>query len=313
MKRILSDTFKKDLLNGSLKPLLDRVQDDNTLMLAIREGYINVYYRGGNILKLSETQTSRAYKAEFDEKYASSSNFPLPNSEKQITSEADMREQLNSFPARKQIMDCWFTKNPKLEREFQQLVVRENNYSSISNATEYFIADIELAESELSARFDLLAFKWTSAERKADRVRLALIEMKYADDALNGISGIIAHLKQFSKFLRDPAARNKLCNMAAGQINQLNELGLILHTKKESRNFTVREDSFEVIFLFANHNPRSSKLLFELESMEFSSLAAEISEYCDIRFFISNSAGYGMHEACMVKLDRYLHFLRNLR
>ena len=44
----------QDLSAGYLKPVLDRVKSDQTLMLAIRDGYINVYYRGGSLLKLEE-------------------------------------------------------------------------------------------------------------------------------------------------------------------------------------------------------------------------------------------------------------------
>lgn len=312
MKRMLSDEFKNDLQSGYLNVLLKHVLADNTLMLAIREDYVNVYYRGGNILKLSK-KGAHEYDAFFDKKYATGQSLALPDSPSRITSETEIRQWIESFPIRKQVMDFWFTKNPKMEREFQQLVVRENNFSSISNATEYFIADIELADSETNARFDMLAFKWPSTERKADKVQLALIEMKYGDDALTGTSGIINHLRQFDELLCNPKSRQSLREMAEKQINQLNELGLISHTKKEGRNFSTVDDRFEVIFLFANHNPRSSVLLRELESDEFSSLAKKLNEYCDIRFFIANSAGYGMHKKCMVDIDSYIESLKKLR
>ena len=193
MARVLSDAFKEELLSGYLSILLQRVKNDQTLMLAIREGYINIYYRGGNILKLTAAANQKTYRAEFDKKYCSGLDFTLPECPNSIASKEDMLQWLESFPLRKQIMDFWFTTNPKAEREFQQLIVRENNYSSISNDTEYFIADIELADATERARFDLLAFKWTSKERKADSVRLALIEMKYGDDSLQGKSGVVAH------------------------------------------------------------------------------------------------------------------------
>lgn len=37
-----------------LKRVLDRVNSDSTLALEIRENYINIYYRGGNLLKIGE-------------------------------------------------------------------------------------------------------------------------------------------------------------------------------------------------------------------------------------------------------------------
>lgn len=54
--RKLSVKFMGDLVNpdGVLYPILTRVRKDHTLMLAIRENFINIYYRGGNILNIKE-------------------------------------------------------------------------------------------------------------------------------------------------------------------------------------------------------------------------------------------------------------------
>ncbi|MDR0498152.1 MAG: hypothetical protein LBH03_00260 [Holophagales bacterium] len=68
MSRKLSTDFMNDLQNGILFPLLDRVRRDDTLMLAIRENYINVYYRGGNIIRLEESSPNK-YVASFDDNY----------------------------------------------------------------------------------------------------------------------------------------------------------------------------------------------------------------------------------------------------
>lgn len=52
--------LSKDFLNnlksakGLLHPILERVEQDDTLMLAIRDNYINIYYRGGSLLKVKE-------------------------------------------------------------------------------------------------------------------------------------------------------------------------------------------------------------------------------------------------------------------
>jgi len=66
--RNLSKNFQNDLIAGLLQPLLVRVKQDNTLMLAIRKNYINIYYRGGNIIRV-KTNSKGRYSAAFDSQY----------------------------------------------------------------------------------------------------------------------------------------------------------------------------------------------------------------------------------------------------
>jgi hypothetical protein len=59
----------------------------------------------------------------------------------------------------------------------------------------------------------------------------------------------------------------------------------------------------EVVFLLANHNPRSRKLLNIIEAIE------EPKSF-DLRFFSAAFAGYGMHEGRMMRLDKFRERLR---
>ena len=54
--RGLSKKFMNDLSKpeGTLYPILERVRKDHNLMFAIRDGYINIYYRGGNIIRITQ-------------------------------------------------------------------------------------------------------------------------------------------------------------------------------------------------------------------------------------------------------------------
>jgi hypothetical protein len=217
-------------------------------------------------------------------------------------------------------MDFWFHDHPKAEREFQQLVVRENNDSGISNETEYFIADIELASSEIGARFDMLAFKWPTGSRRSGKVQLALIEMKYGDSALKGEAGIIEHFEQIKKYLNENSKRKSLVDMAEEQINQLNKLGLIRHTREEREakgeeqdfKFQVDDSHFEIIFLFASHNPRSTILLDELNRLKESGIKEPNNNLFDLRFFVASTAGYAMHDTCMMCIDQYIDNIKFL-
>ena len=54
--RYLSNKFINALHHGLLEPLLRCVHTDDVLDLQIRENYINIYYRGGNLIQINETQ-----------------------------------------------------------------------------------------------------------------------------------------------------------------------------------------------------------------------------------------------------------------
>ena len=317
--RGLSDDFLNSLKSnhGLLKPVLDRVKKDDTLMLAIRNGYINIYYRGGNLLRIAKTnETSDSYDLYFDKRYDLSvgytSFFDL-NLPSKISGREQIAQWISAFPKLKELMDFWFSENPKTEREFQQLVERENNRSSISNETEYFIIDIEMADANLGARFDILAIKWLANGRKDGKsCKASFIEMKYGDDALSGDSGLVSHLKDINNLLADKGKYASVLETMTTQFHQLDDLGLINynHGTKNSIIGLNPTNKPEFIFLLANHNPRSRKLEKILTSDDFKVFAN--SDNFDLRFFVCSDAGYGMHNNNMLTHEEYLNrFNRN--
>ena len=60
--RRLSDKFFYDLKSGFLSGIIASVRTDPDLNLEIRDRYINVYYKGNSLLKLTETSPSRYNK-----------------------------------------------------------------------------------------------------------------------------------------------------------------------------------------------------------------------------------------------------------
>ncbi len=312
--RGLSEEFIKAFLkpNGSLHPILERLKVDDTLMLSIRENYVNIYYRGGNILRLN-AKGQGAYTAFFDIKGYNIHQFPLPVLPDTIKNQEDSSRWVEAFQILKGVMDIYFSHHKKPEREFQQLLVRENNFSNVSNQSEYFIVDIEIADKNLGARIDALAVCWPVSKRKVPfNIRPAFIEMKYGDISLSGKSGIIKHLKDISNLIADKGKYEKLIRTMEVQLNQLNKLGLIKF-KKASRFKEILVDNREkpeVIFVFANHNPRSQKLISILKSPECESFGK--SEKFDLRFFVSSFAGYALHEASMLPLSKFCKLLETV-
>jgi len=310
--RALSQAFMDDLLNldGLLHPLLERVKQDHTLMLSIRKDYINIYYRGGNILRVKEQRNS-SYSAFFDNEY-NKSGMPSPSLPDAIESQHEARIWVDSFQDLKGILDFYFSEYSKPEREFQQLVARENNFSTIANQSEYFISDIEFADSALGARFDILAVRWLVSQRKStSNCRPALIEMKYGDGALSGNAGVLKHLQDIDALVSIGDKYKALLETMEMQFNQLDELGLLNFNRVA--NWTKikldANDKPEVIFVLANHNPRSSKLNTILNDPGID--AYDHSPNFDLRFYVASFAGYALHADCMFTLSQFRELLKN--
>ncbi|MFT5700930.1 MAG: hypothetical protein ACI8ZB_003815 [Desulforhopalus sp.] len=308
--RALSPDFYNDLenVNGLLRPVTEKLLNDHTLMLAIRDGYVNIYYRGGNLLKIQKSSSS--YEVFFDANYNKES-VKLPEIPKNVSTKDEVESLVKLFPYLKEVMDHYFAKNNKPEREFQQLVARENNYSSISNESEYFISDIEFADTEIGARFDILAVRWLASQRKnGSKCVPVLVEMKYGDNALDGSAGLIKHLEDIESMVSDSSG--KYINLLKGmeeQFNQLDQLKLLNFNRSKSGTVVQLnpEDKPELVLLLANHNPRSEKLANIVNDEKLSQYAD--SDFFDLKFFVSSFAGYGMHSDCMLDLSQFRELL----
>lgn len=235
----------------------------------------------------------------------------LPVLPKGIKSKNDANGWVEAFSQLKEIMDHYFSVKPKPEREFQQLVARENNVSIISNGTEYFISDIEFTDSGLGARFDMLAIRWLVSERRSgSNFRAALVEMKYGDGALEGGAGLLKHLQDIDCLISDSRRYRGLLSTMEAQFNQLDELGLLSFNRSITGTKVKLNvnDKPEVIFILANHNPRSSKLETILKNPEIDTYGR--STRFDLRFYAASFAGYGLHADCMLTLPQFYKLLK---
>jgi hypothetical protein len=300
--RKLSTNFMADLQSGILLPLLNRVREDETLMLAIRENYINIYYRGGSLYKICQNVDRTSYTAEFNEKYNKKLN-QLPIEFPFVLNDAEQVSALvEAIPELKYRMDNFLQINGKSEREFQQLVVRENNYSS---DTHYFIVDIEIPSESGDARYDMLAVRWLSHERgRPGTLVPALIEMKYGTGALDGSSGLKKHMDDAWALIRNEAQWGDRLTGLEAQLNQLDELGLLTFNRsaRVKRLEIDRDASPELIFLLAGYNPGSNKLMKFLNSIN--ATEAE-SSGLNLWFFDAAFAGYAMYREAMLNLKEF--------
>ena len=261
---LVNKVFIQDLSQGMLAPLLERVKADTSLDLEIRKDYLNIYYRGGNLLKVSQGSKSGGYSASFETKYEPALKDKLPG--KGILSKADAGKWLALFPEMKNAMDLWFGKHRKAERASQQMVVYENNVAPWAGGNDYFIIDIEY-DNHIGARFDLVALRWDSkaAVRKLSnkyRPSLAVIEMKTGDGALNGTAGLDEHYQQWEKFFNKEKQVDSFKQEMLNVFKQKHKFGLIPALAKNTNVDKIDgvAPTIEVIFLLANHDPASRKL-----------------------------------------------------
>jgi len=305
--RKISNDFMDDLQNqkGILRPILEKIQKDHTLLFTSRENTINVYYRGGNILRLREHHKN-SYQAAFDENYGRFGQAApiLPSI---ISDRREAEIWANNISKLKLTMDEYFVVNKKSEREYQQLVAHENNLSSISNETEYFITNIEYSPPGSWMRLDMLAIQWPASKRKSTKhCRSAIIELKYGASSIkSGKSGFIKHLKDIETLIKDENSYNDLIVSMKNQFDQLNQLDLIKFKKfKNYKAMKISTKKPEVILMLANYNPRSGQLIKVLNDPELQAYSK--SPIFELKFFIASFSGYGMQTKCMFSLEEFL-------
>ncbi|MGM0653386.1 MAG: hypothetical protein ACQES4_11505 [Bacillota bacterium] len=303
-ERALKDNFMQSLKTGFLKPVLDLVKNDQTLDLQIRYNKIDIYYRGGCLVNISPA--NNGFKMVSNENYMTSPDIKI--SANCLTKKIDKPDELNAWiefiPQLKHEMDLHIGNNKKLEREFQQLVVRENNLDASGLETDYYIADIEyktLGGTE-GKEIDMIAVIWPSISKKRkedSQCGLAFIEMKFGSKSLNNKqTGLAASLKYAEEMLKNEAKFALIKAEMLEIFNQKKELGLI-NVKKKLKAFS--EEKPEFIFLLANYNLRSKSLRNELEIIEKN----YDSNLFDIKFAVSAFMGYGLFRESITPLKEF--------
>lgn len=239
--RHINARFIEDLLCGDLEYFLTEVKNNrNILSLEIRNGYINVYYKGGSLLKI--TQKSKGYSFHFDAKYCKhqdgSENFELLNN----LHSNDIDGYKKHFHLMMQEMDAWFDEHPKEERDYQHQLLINNPE----------IVDIEYQIGR-RMRLDMLLF--TDG-------KLMIVENKFGTGAIGGNAGMSEHYADICEVLNDPKLLEEMIDSACHISEAKKALGLTSTTIQKTDIKSV-----EILFLLANYNPRSQSLSNEVEKM----------------------------------------------
>jgi len=335
--RGLSDKFIEDLKKGCLHPILKAVQTDEDLILEIRKHYINIYYRGGNILKLSrlmnESGYNTYYKAYIHPKYIKkvkqyyNTDTKNPDYTEKLAEYIDKVEKyfdtdtektpdyaekwVENIHFFKDIMDAFLklSKKRKKEKNAQQLIVKENNFMQTSNGTDYFIIDFEYQYSN-KTRFDLVGLFCDAKDKKTKTFRLVIIEVKYGKTSLAGKkSGLSAHIINAKEFLADK--RSSFKKEMVKIIKQKHELGILnikdLHEATIEAIDAVIEDTIDFLFFIAGYDSGDSELKSKLKS-ELKKMKPEIKKD-NVLFATSSSSDYTLLRKNMKSFDEFKKFL----
>ena len=193
--------------DGIYHNILEYVINDNELDLQIRENYINVYYKGGNILKLKPKSYDIdimyfQYDANVKSKDIKSDKTKLKLLEKEREVLIDLlpKNPQEYFIKAKKVMDRWdFAMSERKqhnEKKEQQEIAIANRKNS-----DYIVLDLEYAVSQNSLfkyngnkgkkvpRFDIIAIH---------NGQLVIIELKKGLGAIGGESGIEPHMDCFN-------------------------------------------------------------------------------------------------------------------
>ena len=248
-KRRLNNQFMNDLKTGHLSQIRKLVRDDRDLLLDIRAGYIDIYYKGHQLLKL--TQQSTSYRTQCDKKFKNDVEFP-----EVLDSFDDVQAFLNIVPGLKHAIA---THRPSgNEVEMEQLLIRANNHEPGINS-EYFIVDRQYAIR--NARFDMVGFYWGRDRRRSGQtVPLVLFEVKYG--LHGGVEKLVAQVEQYHEAISDHF--EEFANEMESLFRQKVELGLYSVLAKDgaldSLQLSRDVDTARIALVLADYNPHSKRL-----------------------------------------------------
>jgi len=285
MARKISNTFLKELKEGTLKPILEYVKNDDTLDMELRGDKVIIYYRGGKILEIND----ETYElGGLDKGYLSdkTKTFDKPS----------LTTIENYFPKAKHHMDVYGAEKSKWELDIQQRIVQENNYSKNALSTDYFIVDTEYKDNR--GRADIVALRWdsTSSSRKKPQTTITIFEVKQGIKSISGDAGIVKHFNDFISFKEKPDEVKNFISEMVIVFQQKRELGLFHKDMEKYKPLTeteIRKD-VEFVFLFANYDSASTKLKTELDKID------------NCKIIYANSMGYGLYAQNIIEKEEFI-------
>lgn len=255
----------KSMQDGKLSNLLNLVSKNKNFAVLLRDDYFNVYYRGGNVAKVS-SDNSVKFDMQYFRQHRNYADEDFTFMSEQINSAVSLFKngQYQAYldlivPAMNNYFRLGFKSDE--EKESQHQLCINNTFDSSS---EFTILDLEYEVSTESQfaycgkrttknngkpkpRFDIVTV------RKSDG-KICIMELKKGTDALENKSGIGEHAESFEFTVGFSKEKEKMfVDEMRGVLNQMKSLHLI------NENVEILSDEVEYMFVFQEKNSEKTR------------------------------------------------------
>ena len=303
MKHYLDDNLFSSMLELKEKDEMSYlawqvILSDDTLCPVLRKMKIDIYYRGYKAFSLTGDGIIRNHDEFNNELYI----YDVP----EVISKEKFMEYL---PYMKQNIDLWIGAGKKspYEREFMQLIMRENNSKKAGNLSDYFIIDMEHQYKKSAPIPDLAGLIMERSQRRRKTYRLSIIEVKYLDRAFTGPAGIGAHIDDYVRLLNDPDLQNDLKSDICEMFYQSKKLGLLPGIRNKNERIDISDERPELLLALISRNTNNGRnnRKNEVKSLK-DILESSLKKYGDVLddVYVAGTAeiGFGLYADRKMKL-----------
>ena len=274
------------------------ILSDDTLCPVLRKDRIDIYYRGCKAFSLTADGIVRDHDEFNNELYV----YDVPE-------DISKEKFMEYLPYMKQNIDLWMGAGNKslYEREYMQLIMRENNSKAAGNLSDYFIIDMEHQYKKGGSVADLAGLIMEHSQRRGKTYRLSMIEVKYLDRAFTGPAGIRAHIDDYVRLINYPDLLNDLKSDICEMFCQSKKLGLLPGIRNKYERIEISNERPELLLALISRNTNNGKsnMKNEVKSLK-TILEGSLKEYGDMLddVYVAGTAeiGFGLYADRKMKL-----------
>ena len=264
---------------------------DDTLCPVLRGEKIDIYYRGFKAFSFTGDGITR----NLDDFKNELHTYDVPK----VIPEEKFVEYL---PYMKQNIDLWMGAGDKspYQREFMQLIMRENNSKEAGNLSDYFIIDMEHQYKKNGSTHDLTGLIMERGKRQEKIYRLSVIEVKYLDRAFTGPAGIQADIADYVRLIKEKNLLNDYKKDISEMFYQSRKLGLLQGVRNKYERICISDERPELLLALISRNTNNERnnMGKEVQSLK-TILKSSLNEYGDMldEVYLAYTAeiGFGLY------------------